>query len=101
SRNSLAMNTLMEATLHSVSFSEHDRIRELVTQNRTRREQSITGNGHSLAMTAACAGMSPSAKIAHELGGLEGITAVKALDNSLNDQNNLIRFCEELSEIHQ
>lgn len=101
SRNSLAMNTLMEATLHSVSFSEHDRIRELVTQNRTRREQSITGNGHSLAMTAACAGMSPSAKVAHELGGLEGITAVKALDNSLNDQNNLIRFCEELSEIHQ
>ncbi|MGN0921517.1 MAG: insulinase family protein [Cellvibrio sp.] len=101
SRNSLSMNQLMKATLDSVSFNEHDRIRELVTQNRTRREQSITGNGHGLAMTAACAGMSPSAKVAHELGGLKGIAWVKALDNSLNDKDYLVQFCDELAEIHQ
>lgn len=101
SRNSQAMNDLMKATLESISFSEIDRVRELITQNRTRREQSITGNGHSLAMSAACSGMSPSAKIAHELGGLAGITAVKALDASLDNTAELKTFCEELAAIHQ
>ena len=43
------------------------RIQELITQARARREQSITGHGHSLAMTAASAGMSPSAKLSHQL----------------------------------
>ncbi len=100
-RNSQAMNELMKATLESVRFDELDRIHELISQNRARREQSVTGNGHSLAMTAACAGMSPAAKIAHELGGLAGIAQVKALDNRLEDKAELAKFAAQLAEIHQ
>ena len=48
----------MVDTLTHAPFSEGDRIRELVSQMRARRDQSINGAGHSLAMTAACAGMS-------------------------------------------
>lgn len=101
SRNNGAMNDLMRNTLLNVRFDELDRIRELIAQNRARREQSITGQGHSLAMTAACAGMSPAAKIAQQLGGLEGISAVKALDNSLDDEKNLTTFAAQLHAIHQ
>ncbi len=100
-RNCQAMNELMKATLESVRFDELDRIHELISQNRARREQSVTGNGHSLAMTAACAGMSPAAKIAHELGGLAGIAQVKALDTRLEDKAELAKFAEQLAEIHQ
>jgi len=101
SRNSAAMNDLMQNTLLHVRFDELGRIRELIAQNRARREQSITGHGHSLAMTAACAGMGPAAKISHQLGGLEGIAAVKTLDNSLDDAKNLARFAAQLNAIHQ
>ncbi|WP_331345781.1 insulinase family protein [Cellvibrio sp. UBA7661] len=101
SRNNAAMNELMRNTLLNVRFDELARIRELISQNRARREQSITGQGHSLAMTAACAGMSPAAKIAQQLGGLEGISAVKALDNTLADEKNLAAFAAQLHQIHQ
>ncbi|MDO8343102.1 MAG: insulinase family protein [Cellvibrio sp.] len=101
SRNSAAMNDLMKSTLLNVRFDELGRIRELIAQNRARREQSITGHGHSLAMTAACAGMSPAAKVSHQLGGLEGIAAVKTLDNSLDDEKNLASFAAQLNAIHQ
>ena len=52
---------LMRDTLIQARFDEVDRISDLVSQARARRDQSISGAGHSLAMTAACAGMSPLA----------------------------------------
>lgn len=100
-RNSGAMSDLMHATLTQVRFDELSRLRELVAQARARREQSVTGNGHSLAMSAACAGMSPAAKLTHELSGLAGIQALKALDNSLDDEHQLQGYASQLARIHQ
>jgi len=100
-RNSAAMTSLMRACLNEVRFDELNRLRELIAQTRARREQSITGNGHSLAMTAACAGMSPAAKLSHELTGLAGIQALKALDNSLDDDQALHDFAAKLANIHE
>ncbi|RZA04218.1 MAG: peptidase M16, partial [Moraxellaceae bacterium] len=57
--------------------------------------------GHSLAMTLASAGMSPAAKLAHELGGLTGIAELKILDNQLDDEEKLIAFANGLAQIHQ
>lgn len=100
-RNSAAMNLLMRDTLLQARFDELDRIRELIAQTRARREQSITGNGHSLAMTAACAGMSPAAKVSHQLSGLEGIAALKALDSALENEDALAEFAQTLAAIHR
>jgi len=99
-RNQVAMSELMQTTLQQVRFDEHDRLRELIAQKRARAEQSVTGNGHSLAMTLASAGMSPAAKLAHQLGGLTGIAELKALDNKLDDNKNLIAFAQGLAQIH-
>ena len=49
-------SNLMIDTLTSASFNEGGRIKELISQMRARRDQSISGVGHSLAMTAASAG---------------------------------------------
>ncbi|GLS26419.1 insulinase family protein [Marinibactrum halimedae] len=100
-RNQQALSELMQATLEHVRFDEHARIRELLAQIRSRKEMSVTGSGHTLAMTAACAGMGPGAKISHELSGLAGIQSVKALDGSLTDENALSRLAEQLRAIHQ
>src|SRR5690625_6462959 len=54
------MSELIKATVEQVRFDELPRLRELIAQIRARREQSITGNGHSLAMAAASAGMAPA-----------------------------------------
>jgi Zn-dependent M16 (insulinase) family peptidase len=68
---------------------------------RARRDQGITGSGHALAMTAACAGMSPLAKRGHEQGGLEGIRTLRALDDVLKDEGELDAFAHSLGAIHK
>jgi len=100
-RNQIAMSELMQATLQRVRFDEPERLRELIAQKRARAEQSITGQGHSLAMTAASAGMSPAAKLSQQLGGLAGIATLKQLDSTLNDDDNLQQLSAKLSQLHQ
>lgn len=92
---------LMWDTLNNVRFDESSRIKELVSQVRARREQSVTGNGHVLAMSAATAGLSPTARISHQLNGLEGIKSIKALDQALKDPQQLKAFCDALQALHE
>lgn len=95
------MTELMADTLYSVRFDELNRIRELISQYRARREQSVTGNGHVLAMTAASAGMAPVSQLNHRLSGLQGIQNIKKLDDSLKDSQQLQQFAERLQELHR
>ena len=92
---------LMSDTLSSARFDELSRIRDLVSQIRARRDQGITGSGHALAMSAACAGMSPLARLGHEQGGLEGIRRIRALDDALADDGELETLAASLSALHQ
>lgn len=91
---------LMRDTRETLAFDELPRLRELVSQQRARREQSITGSGHSLAMAAACAGMSPLARQQHRASGLEGIRELRALDERLRNDSELQAFAAELSALH-
>lgn len=91
---------LMKNTWHEARFDETDRLRELVSQQRARRDQAITGNGHGLAMAAACAGMSPLAKLQHENGGLAGIRSLRQLDEHINDPQALQNFADQLRDLH-
>ncbi|MEH6617360.1 MAG: insulinase family protein, partial [Porticoccus sp.] len=100
-RNQSAMTELMQGTLEQVRFDELPRIRELIAQTRARREASVTGSGHSLAMTAASSGTSPGAKLSHQWGGLEGIRQIKQLDTGLDNDGELANLAEQLTEIHQ
>ncbi len=92
---------LLHDTLENVRFDELARIREIVAQIRARREQSVTGNGHGLAMLAASSGMSPTAALSHRLSGLEGIQTIKVLDASLEEPQGLQQLTDKLKEIHQ
>ncbi len=100
-RNQAELTQLMAATLHQVRFDEVDRIRDLVAQSRARREASITGSGHSLAMLAAASGIGPGTHLGHRWGGLAGIRALKALDKSLDDRDTLAALAQHLAAIHR
>jgi len=99
-RNHAALSELMRDTLVAPRFDEQGRIRELMAQQRARREQSITGSGHSLAMLAAAAGLSNGAALAHRLRGLAGIHTLKQMDDSLDEAAGLQRLADHFSAIH-
>lgn len=100
-RNQREQSELMKATLEQPRWDELPRLRDLIAQQRARREQSVTGNGHGLAMNAASAGMSFIAKLTHELSGLAGIQAVKQLDDSLEQSAQLEQLAKKFAHLHQ
>lgn len=100
-RNHQALCDLMSQTLDDVTFAEHSRIKELISQIRASREQSVTHNGHGLALSAASAGMCGASRLSHELSGLAGLRALKRIDDSLKTPEGLAAFCKALAQIHQ
>ena len=100
-RNQQQLSELVHTTFDSVRFDEHERIRELISQKRVRLEQSVTGSGHALAMLAASAGVSRTARLSHKLRGLEGIQNLKSLDDSLEDNSLLQGVANKFSELHK
>ncbi|MDT8281255.1 MAG: insulinase family protein [Gammaproteobacteria bacterium] len=100
-RNNKKLAELMWQTLNQVRFDEHDRIKELIKQMRSRRERSVTGSGHTLAMSAAASGLSPTAKLSHQFSGLAGIQLLKTLDDSHQEPTALQRTAEIFSAIHE
>ncbi len=100
-RNQQASAALLHDSWQQARFDEMQRLRELVGQMRTRRERSITGNGHGLAMAAASAGLSALARFQHEVNGLGGLHAMKLLDHSLDDEPALAHFAHRLQQLHR
>jgi len=100
-RNNIKLAELMHETLNNVRFDETDRITELVRQMRTRRERSVTGSGHTLAMTAASSGLNPMAMLNHQFSGLAGIKSVKALDDSHKEQAAVQQTSKLFASIHE
>ncbi|WP_372964542.1 insulinase family protein [Marinobacter sp.] len=99
-RNSKALTQLLKDVFTGARFDEKERIREIITQVRARREQAVTGSGHALAMGAAAQGLSAGSWLSFRLGGLAGIRGTKELDKSLGDEAELEAFCTSLTALH-
>ncbi|MEH6628665.1 MAG: insulinase family protein [Motiliproteus sp.] len=100
-RNVGQLTELLHDTFNNIRFDELGHIRELISMQRSRREQSITGNGHGLAMAAAVSGYSPCASLSHRQSGLAGIAYIKALDERIKDDAELAAFTQQLKDVHQ
>ncbi|MDX1590009.1 MAG: insulinase family protein [Oleiphilaceae bacterium] len=100
SRNAGALAALIQDVYNRVRFDEHERIRDLVAQARARREQSVVGSGHALAMGAASQGSSPVAQMNFRIGGLAGIRELCALDDALEDPAELSALAQRLQALH-
>ncbi|MFT4813232.1 MAG: Zn-dependent M16 (insulinase) family peptidase [Paracoccaceae bacterium] len=100
SGNHQKLTDLLAQTIGSIRFDEDKRLAELVEQICTRKENSITGQGHSLAMNLAASGMSPTAKLNHEAGGLVGIQRLKSLRDSMADAGGREKLLTDFRELH-
>ena len=98
-RNHAALAELLWETLISPRFDELPRLRELIAQIRAQREEGITDHGHMLALAAACSSLSPVAALSHRWEGLQGLRAVKALDDTLDDAGALTAFAARLERL--
>ncbi|MBJ7539558.1 insulinase family protein [Marinomonas transparens] len=99
--NVVAMSELLKDTIMNVRFDEVSRVKELVAQRRARREQSITGQGHSLAMTAAASGISGYSAQQEAWGGMTGIRSAIALDDALKaDDSAAMAVLTIFSRLH-
>jgi Zn-dependent M16 (insulinase) family peptidase len=99
-KNLEAMIGLMDDTFAAARFDELDRIKDLIAQIRSGREQGVTGNGHGLAMMAAGSTLSPVKHISHMTNGLAGIKTLKALDDSLSETSALEKLCDQFKTLH-
>ncbi len=96
-----ALAELLGATVRDVRFDEGRRAKELVEQIRTRKEHSITSQGHSLAMTLACSRMNPAALLAHNTGGLESIRRLRELAREIPEAQAQQALLERFSRLHR
>ena len=94
------LTRLLYDTLHDCRFDELPRIRELMEQMLGRREQSITSQGHSLAMSAACSRMCPLSELMHRTNGLAGIQSFKQLVKGLEHNDALVGFAASMQALH-
>ncbi len=101
-RNLDGLNQLFTNTFFHPRFDERQRVRELIGQLRTRRESSITGRAHSLAMLAANAGLSPLAAWNHRWDGLAGVQWIKQLDDAIqNSEDSLDELLNDFKMLHE
>ncbi|MDB4837404.1 insulinase family protein [Marinomonas sp.] len=99
--NVKAMSELLKDTILNVRFDEVSRLKELVAQRRARREQSITGQGHSLAMMAATSTFSGLAAQQEKWSGLSGIRSAIALDDAMKaDDTAVERVLSVFKRLH-
>ncbi|MDX1492352.1 MAG: insulinase family protein [Pseudohongiellaceae bacterium] len=99
--NQEAMTELLEQTFSHVRFDEVSRLRELIDQMLARRESGITSQGHALAMSLASSGYSPSAKLAYQYTGLEGIRTLRAISKAIKDDSEAKALLAKFAQLHQ
>ncbi|MBC6428540.1 MAG: insulinase family protein [Cellvibrionales bacterium] len=100
-RNRGALGDLLHATIEDLRIAERDRIREIIAQSRAAAENSVTDNGHALAMLAAAQHASPTAAIAHQTHGLAGIRRLKEWDDRMDRAAALDELLQQLAQLHQ
>ena len=98
--NHLQISKLLHSTIHAVRFDEDQRLQELIEQICARKENSITGQGHSLAMSLASSRMSPTALLGHRSGGLEGIKQLKVLRAQMEQKSSRIELLGKFKSLH-
>jgi len=99
--NQAALTDLLFETFNDVRFDEVQRLREIMDQITARRESSITGQGHVLAMTLASSGMSPTAQLSHRFTGLSGINSLRTLSKAIKSDEEAKALLAKFQAIHE
>ena len=100
-KNYCELSNLLYQTFTDIRLDESERLADLVEQICARKENSITGQGHSLAMSLASSGFSPTAKLMHEFNGLEGIKRLKFIRKQISEKRFSKELLEKFKQLHE
>ena len=95
------LSQLMKNMLDSCRFDELNRIKELMQQISSHKEQNITNQGHVLAMGIATSQMNAIAALNYKNSGMQGISKLKSMVQAFNDQAQLSAYAEKLQTLHE
>lgn len=98
--NQAAMSELMFDMLASPRFDEHSRMREMVAHALSRKEQSVAGQGHMLAMMAASSGFATGASLSAVSRGLPSIETTRNLKADIASDAGIAALTAELLDLH-
>ena len=96
-RNHAGFYQLMNDTLYQADFSDVKRLGDLISQSLSRKEQSVSGNGHGLAMNVACSGISQVAHHAYKTSGLPALLSLR----KLNKEQDKAMLADRFNALHK
>jgi Zn-dependent M16 (insulinase) family peptidase len=99
--NQKKLSHLMQDMLESCRFDELSRIKELMQQISSHKEQSVTNHGHVLAMGIAASKMSSIAALNYENSGMQGIKNLKSMVKGFSDDTRLEAYANKLKSLHE
>ena len=99
--NQAKLSKLMQDMLESCRFDELNRIKELMQQIASHKEQSVTNQGHVLAMGIAASRMSSIAALNYENTGMQGILNLKSMVKNFSNDEQLAIFANKLQTLHE
>ncbi len=79
-------SSMVKETWLEADFSEQSRLKDLLLQARSRKEQGVTGNGHGLAMSTAAAQLNRSADLLDSIGGMPSAKRLKAWSEKVESE---------------
>ena len=98
--NQEQLSQLLRDSLYQPRFDELDRLQELIRQFASHKEQSVTSNGHVLAMGIASSKMSPIAALNYHNAGLSGIKRLKQMVEDFKAPEHIKAFADKLQALH-
>ena len=99
--NHRPLSELLRATVAELRFDEGRRLKDLIEQIQARKENSITSQGHNLAISLACSRMSPAALLSHKASGLESIRRLRALAREIPETEAQQNLFARFSDLHR
>lgn len=100
-RKQAQMAWLIQQSFLTLRFDELPRIKDIIEQNHSRKQQSITSNGHALAMTCASQTLAPIAKLNELFSGMTSIVKSGELEKLAQSESGLKSLSEQLQALHQ
>lgn len=76
-RNAKEFFQLMKETLLEANLADQDRIKVLLMQSLSRKEQGVTSNGHGLAMNIAASGINQVSQLSYKTSGLPSLASLR------------------------
>jgi Zn-dependent M16 (insulinase) family peptidase len=101
SRKHGAFISLIEDTLLKANFNNPSRIKDLVAQSLSRKEQSISGQGHSLALSVASSGLSAVTNLSNNVSGLPGLLRLREMAAACKDDEYVNGLCQKIQTLYE